>query len=241
MVSAEADVLAGPVKSCESALTRLVELTGHGIAVPPELPKGFERIDQTEADRLDESPIYEAGVTLAEDRHVADPLKRPPAALIGHERGRTDLYHVQLRTGVPGTCLVAGRSDALAPVLRPEDHEPADGVAHHLPIDAIEAGVADERALAVLHHVDAPADRRTVCPLIVEPLVLALLGGGNLPPEVARDSVVLHAAVCHKRGHILTLQWGEFNSQLTRRKTHDRSESHELFLSVRTSLYQTVV
>ncbi len=237
---AEGHLRAHPLQSIERTRARAQKLRRDGVAMPPGVPVDVDGVDQTEADRVDVLAVDEPHIALAEDRHVADPLERTPAAHIQRERGGTNLHHIQLGAGVPRPGLVTGRGDPPAPVLGPEDHEPADGVAHDLTVDVVEAGVSDELALTTLHHVDAPTDGRLVAPLLVEPFELALLCGGDLPAQVARDTVVLHSAVLDERRHIIAPHRGKLNLELTSLEKHDGSE-HRILLSARTILHNRLV
>lgn len=238
--SAVAHLLPHPLQSLERTRTRAQKLRRNRIAVPPGIPLDVQRVDQTVADRADELTIDVPDVALAEDRHVADSFERLRAANVELVRCRTNLHEPYLGAGVPGASLVASRGDTLAPVLRPEDQEPAHGVAHHLSVDAGQAGIADELALTIIHQVDTPADGRLVAPLLVEPLVLALLRGGDLPSQVASNTVVLHAAVLDERRHVFTLDRGKLNLELTRLEAHHGSE-HRILLSARTLLHNRLV
>lgn len=117
---------------------------------------------------------------------------------------------------------VAG--DPLPPVLAVEDQAAGAGVAHDLSRDAVEAGVTDERTLVTIHYVDAPQVCVLLPPDLVEPLVLTLLRGRHLAPEVARDLVALHTTTGNEQRHILSLQRGHLDDEIADRETHDWSE-----------------
>ena len=64
--------------------------------------------------------------------------------------------------------------------------------------DAVEAGVSDEDAVVAIDYPDTPDDARRILTYLVEPFGFILEHGGDLPAEVARDKVALHAAAVRK-------------------------------------------
>lgn len=194
--------------------------------MPPLLPLTLDGADDIVAGHANVLAIDETEVALVEDRHVADRLECLLAADVAVVGGRPDLHQTQLGKGVPGTCPVTVLGDPFAPVGLVEDQTAAGGVGHHLTVDTVEAGVADEDALVTIDHVDAPADRSLVTPHLLEPLVLVFEHGSEGTAEVLGDLEVLHATTLDESRHLLALDRRHLDDEITNRKAHDRSESH---------------
>src|SRR5574343_1784745 len=121
---------------------------------------------------------------------------------------------------------------ALAPVVLIKDQTAAGGVGHYLTIDAIEAGVANQLALLLPHHMDTPAHGGGIATALVEPLVLILQDRCDGSAEVLGDLEFLHAAALNETRHVLALDWCHLNEEVTYLEAHDWSE-HDFSFQVR--------
>lgn len=223
-LTSEADVLPHPLQSHLALGAGSEELVGDGVTVPPHVPVRLQRVDEPEAGGAEELAVDVTEVAFGEQRHVADAHQGLLATDVQIVGGRAQLHQVELGAAVPGTHPVAVLRDPLAPVVRAEDQAAGRGVAHHRTVDAVQAGIADERTLGAFQDVDAPVDDPLLAPDAVEPLVLALLGRRHLAAKVARDLVALHATVLNEQRHVVSLQRGHLDGEITHVKAHNWSE-----------------
>ncbi len=222
--SAEADVLLCPLEGLQAANPRLLVLLRNRITMPPLLPERLDRVDQAEAGHAEVRTVNEPEVPLGADRHVAHAQERLAAAHVALIGRRTNLHQPHLRAPVPGARSVAVTRDLLVPVILVEDQEAAGAVRHHLAGDAVEAGVANQRARGALDNVDTPAEGGGVTPDVVEPLVLIFEHRYRTTAEVPGHLEVLHAAVGDKPRHVISRQWRKLNGERANHKTHYRSK-----------------
>lgn len=170
--------------------------------MPPLPPEEVEWVEALKAVKVAQFAVYECFVALGVHVGVSAAAEGFAATTVSLDDRRLDAVQPEVLEGVPGARLVGGACDTLSPVLWAEDHRSASGLANETAVavlaDAVEAGVSDECTAVAIDYPDTPDDARRILTHLVEPFGFILEHGGDLPAEVARDKVALHAAAVRK-------------------------------------------